>query len=63
MTVQTATTFTIDPVHSTVEFAVKHMMIATVRGRFGEFEGTIRFDAPLSELEANSDIRDAYLSV
>jgi len=44
MTVQTATTFTIDPVHSTVEFAVKHMMIATVRGRFGEFEGTIRFD-------------------
>ena len=44
MTVQTATTFTIDPVHSTVEFAVKHRMIATVRGRFGEFEGTIRFD-------------------
>jgi len=34
-------TWTVDPAHSSVEFRVKHMMISTVRGRFGEFEGTI----------------------
>ena len=34
-------TWTVDPVHSSVEFRVKHMMISTVRGRFGELEGTI----------------------
>ena len=34
-------TLTIDPNHSSIGFAVKHMMIATVRGRFGQFEGTV----------------------
>jgi polyisoprenoid-binding protein YceI len=34
-------TWTVDPVHSSVEFRVKHMMISTVRGHFREFEGTI----------------------
>jgi polyisoprenoid-binding protein YceI len=34
-------TWTVDPAHSSIEFRVKHMMISTVRGRFGEFEGTI----------------------
>lgn len=38
------TTFTIDPVHSSAEFSVKHMMVATVRGRFRDLEGTISFD-------------------
>jgi polyisoprenoid-binding protein YceI len=31
----------IDPVHSVVEFRVRHMMIATVKGRFGDFDGAI----------------------
>lgn len=31
----------IDPAHSTIGFSVKHMMIATVRGRFAEFSGAI----------------------
>jgi polyisoprenoid-binding protein YceI len=31
----------VDPAHSSVEFEIKHMMIATVRGRFREFNGTI----------------------
>jgi polyisoprenoid-binding protein YceI len=31
----------IDPAHSNVEFAVKHMMITTVRGRFNEVDGTV----------------------
>jgi polyisoprenoid-binding protein YceI len=34
-------TWTVDPAHSSVEFRVKHMMISTVRGRFGEFAATI----------------------
>ena len=34
-------TWTVDTAHSTVGFAVKHMGIATVRGEFNEFEGTL----------------------
>ena len=36
------TVWEIDPAHSTIEFAVKHMMFTTVRGRFTSFTGTIR---------------------
>lgn len=32
----------IDPTHSHVEFAVRHMMISSVKGRFGEITGTVR---------------------
>jgi len=42
--VDAGTTWEIDPRHSTIGFSVKHMMIATVRGRFDDFAGTIRFD-------------------
>ncbi|MHB8604958.1 MAG: YceI family protein [Thermoplasmatota archaeon] len=34
-------TWTLDPLHSTVEFSVKHLMIATVSGRFTSFRATI----------------------
>ena len=34
-------TYTIDPAHSNVEFAVKHLGIATVKGSFATFEGTL----------------------
>lgn len=34
-------TWTVDPVHSNVEFAVKHVGIATVKGRFNKFEGSL----------------------
>jgi len=34
----------IDAAHSLVEFTVKHMMIATVRGRFDSFDGDIIVD-------------------
>ncbi len=36
-----AEVWSIDPSHSAVEFSVKHMMFATVRGRFSTFSGTI----------------------
>jgi polyisoprenoid-binding protein YceI len=37
----TSTTWKIDPVHSDVEFAAKHLMITTVKGRFSDVEGEI----------------------
>jgi polyisoprenoid-binding protein YceI len=36
-----ADTYKIDPVHSTVGFAVSHMVINTVKGKFDEFNGTL----------------------
>lgn len=37
-------TWNIDASHSIAEFAVKHMMVATVKGRFGSLEGHITFN-------------------
>ena len=34
----------IDTVHSSVGFAVKHMMVSTVRGSFKKFEGKLHID-------------------
>jgi polyisoprenoid-binding protein YceI len=45
-------TWAVDPVHSSVGFEVKHMRIATVRGTFAEFEGT---------LEAAEDYHDSRI--
>ena len=38
------TTWTVDPVHSSVEFAVRHLMITTVKGRFTDVQGTVTLD-------------------
>jgi polyisoprenoid-binding protein YceI len=45
-TIETATrtTWRIDPIHSHVEFAVRHLMITTVKGRFTGVDGTILID-------------------
>ena len=37
-------TYTIDPAHSSSDFAVKHMMISTVKGSFSKTTGTIVYD-------------------
>lgn len=37
-------TWQLDATHSSVEFAVKHMMMTTVRGRFKEVTATLRGD-------------------
>lgn len=34
-------TWNVDPSHSSVEFQVKHMAIATVKGQFNEFQGSL----------------------
>ena len=38
------TTWKIDPVHSHIEFSVKHLMITTVKGRFTGVEGIVVID-------------------
>lgn len=51
----------VDPAHSSVTFQVKHMMIATVRGRFDEFEGTLTTDQA-GGLRAEGIIRAASIN-
>jgi polyisoprenoid-binding protein YceI len=40
----TAAEWRIDPAHSAAQFAVKHMMVSTVRGDFGTMSGTVSYD-------------------
>jgi polyisoprenoid-binding protein YceI len=39
-----ADTYNLDPAHSTIGFAVSHMVINTVKGRFNEISGTVVVD-------------------
>jgi polyisoprenoid-binding protein YceI len=39
-----AGTYRLDPVHSTASFAVKHMVVATFRGGFEDFDATLTVD-------------------
>jgi polyisoprenoid-binding protein YceI len=65
-------TWKIDPAHSNVEFSAKHLGIATVRGKFNEFEGTLEIGDDLASARAygtvsaasvttNEDQRDDHL--
>ena len=47
MNVQDAPTavYQLDPAHSTIGFAVRHLMINNVTGRFKDFSGKINYDA------------------
>src|SRR6516225_2965019 len=40
----TRATWKIDPIHSNIEFAVRHLMITTVKGRFTGVDGTVLID-------------------
>src|SRR5215469_9376375 len=72
-TATATTTWKIDPVHSTAEFKVKHMMISNVRGQFTGVKGVLTLDeanVPDSYVEATIDAasintheaqRDAHL--
>src|SRR5258708_40053978 len=48
-----------DPAHSRVEFQVKHMGIATVKGQFNEFEGQIEVSGDLTAAKASGTIKVA----
>lgn len=41
VTAPAVTTWKIDPAHTSVEFAVRHLMITTVKGRFAEVSGVV----------------------
>lgn len=45
------------PAHSSVEFEVKHMMIATVRGRFRDSEGTIEAAEDIAHSRVSGVVR------
>jgi len=52
-------TWVIDPAHSQVGFAVKHMGIATVRGEFTEFEGALEIGDDLTGARAHGTVKTA----
>jgi polyisoprenoid-binding protein YceI len=67
------TTWQLDAAHTSVEFAVKHLMISTVKGRFGDVSGIIsgNLDNPSSisadisigveSIDTRQGQRDAHL--
>lgn len=50
-----ATNWQIDAAHTNVEFAVRHLMISTVKGRFGDVSGTLSLD-PNDPVAATAEI-------
>ena len=51
------TTWRIDPAHTQVEFAVRHLMISTVRGRFSDVSGSVSVpDGDFSRAEVEATI-------
>jgi polyisoprenoid-binding protein YceI len=61
-------TWHVDPARSRIEFAVKHLGIATVRGTFREFEGTLDLyegraygTVKTASVDTNDDKRDEHL--
>ena len=67
-----AGTWSIDPSHSTVEFTVRHLGLAKVRGRFNGFDARLQVgsdlagtslaaDVDLSSVDTNNADRDGHL--
>ena len=48
-------TWTLDPTHSSASFAVKHMGVATFRGRFEKFDASLTVDEGSAELTGTVD--------
>jgi polyisoprenoid-binding protein YceI len=55
-------TYTIDPDHSSVEFQVKHLGIATVKGFFSEFEGRLEVGESLDDARASGAVKVASIN-
>ncbi|GAB2662428.1 YceI family protein [Gordonia jinhuaensis] len=66
-----AGTWNIDPVHSTVGFVVRHLMVSKVRGKFDTFSGAITIaedgtpsvtaEIDVTSLDTNNAQRDAHI--
>jgi len=69
----TATKWVLDPMHSEVQFKVKHLVISTVTGSFKTFEGElttendnfenaeISFSLDVNSIDTNQELRDGHL--
>ncbi len=67
------TTWVIDPLHSEVQFKVKHLMVSTVTGQFTQYEGSlemagddfadanINFSADIDSISTGNEQRDGHL--
>jgi polyisoprenoid-binding protein YceI len=64
--------YTVDPVHSTLTFVARHLVVSKVRGRFAEFEGVITIgDTPetssvtataqAASITTDNEMRDGHL--
>lgn len=65
--------YTVDPVHSSITFSVKHLTISTVNGNFKKFTGTVAFNEgdlvnskaeaalDVSSINTENDQRDGHL--
>jgi polyisoprenoid-binding protein YceI len=66
-----AGTWTIDPVHSSIGFSVRHLMVSKVRGTFDKFSGAITVAADgapsvtaeiaVDSVSTNNEQRDAHI--
>ena len=68
-----ATTWQIDPTHTDVEFSVRHLMIANVKGRFASVAGSVTLDESrpatpavdvtidVASIDTRNEQRDAHL--
>ena len=55
--------YTIDKVHSSVGFKVKHMMISNVKGTFDNFKGSFEYDEKTNTLKSlNGEIEVASIN-
>ena len=76
MTAATATTqltgtWAIDPVHSSIAFSVRHLLVSKVRGHFNEFSGTVvvgddgtpsvTAEIVIGSVDTRNEQRDAHL--
>lgn len=69
----TAGEWSIDPVHSSIGFRVRHMVVSRVKGKFDDFSGTINFDgknwkdagvtvtAKVASVDTDNERRDNHL--
>ena len=66
-----AGTWAIDPVHSSIEFSVRHLMVSKVRGNFDNFTGAIvvaddgtasvTAEIAVDSINTRNDQRDAHI--
>ncbi|MBO2010643.1 YceI family protein [Hymenobacter negativus] len=69
----TTTKWTLDPMHSEVQFKIKHLVISTVTGSFKTFEGSmqsegdtfenaqVEFSLDVESIDTNQEMRDGHL--